>query len=279
MNRPPSPRDPWWLEHQKTCGGKYTKIKEPEGYGRKCKNRNGGGGRGKGKAGGNRDIRELLGGKGKPSEGETSRVESSSGESSKQESSSVVAGSKRLEPEASVTAFGGRGFVLGKRSGQESGSSEVDLRAKMLAAAEKRKFENERKLAVKSKRKQNSNSSRDFDVAIVTTKKPRLDNTSMGHSPRPPVNKPKPQSPLRKATPPIIVLDDDEPSPPADVVCVENEIDLVNSTPLPEEWFENVDDYKVCPVCGMSNIPSAIINIHVSLCLEVEEESRIVDQE
>ncbi|ELU12573.1 hypothetical protein CAPTEDRAFT_83368, partial [Capitella teleta] len=33
MNRAPCPRDPWWPEHQRTCGGTYTKVKEPEGYG------------------------------------------------------------------------------------------------------------------------------------------------------------------------------------------------------------------------------------------------------
>ncbi|KAH9507290.1 hypothetical protein Btru_056844 [Bulinus truncatus] len=35
MNREPSPRDIWWAEHQMTCGGKFTKIKEPENYGQK----------------------------------------------------------------------------------------------------------------------------------------------------------------------------------------------------------------------------------------------------
>ncbi|XP_076358186.1 DNA-dependent metalloprotease SPRTN [Tachypleus tridentatus] len=30
MNRPPAPRDFWWEEHQKSCGGVYVKIKEPE---------------------------------------------------------------------------------------------------------------------------------------------------------------------------------------------------------------------------------------------------------
>lgn len=38
MNRPPSARDPWWAEHQRTCGGTYTKIKEPENYGKTSKN-------------------------------------------------------------------------------------------------------------------------------------------------------------------------------------------------------------------------------------------------
>ena len=35
MNRAPSSRDPWWADHQRTCGGTYTKIKEPENYGAK----------------------------------------------------------------------------------------------------------------------------------------------------------------------------------------------------------------------------------------------------
>jgi hypothetical protein len=29
MNRPPSPKDWWWDEHMRSCGGSYTKIKEP----------------------------------------------------------------------------------------------------------------------------------------------------------------------------------------------------------------------------------------------------------
>lgn len=30
MNRPPSSRDPWWSDHQHTCGGVFEKVKEPE---------------------------------------------------------------------------------------------------------------------------------------------------------------------------------------------------------------------------------------------------------
>ncbi|KAI5937440.1 DNA-dependent metalloprotease SPRTN isoform X1 [Manis javanica] len=36
-NRAPSAHDCWWAEHQKTCGGTYIKIKEPENYSRKGK--------------------------------------------------------------------------------------------------------------------------------------------------------------------------------------------------------------------------------------------------
>jgi len=30
MNRAPAPRDTWWNDHQRKCGGTFTKIKEPE---------------------------------------------------------------------------------------------------------------------------------------------------------------------------------------------------------------------------------------------------------
>ncbi|XP_062938838.1 DNA-dependent metalloprotease SPRTN isoform X2 [Cynocephalus volans] len=36
-NRAPSAHDFWWPEHQKTCGGTYIKIKEPENYSKKGK--------------------------------------------------------------------------------------------------------------------------------------------------------------------------------------------------------------------------------------------------
>lgn len=36
-NRVPSAHDYWWAEHQKTCGGTFIKIKEPENYSRKGK--------------------------------------------------------------------------------------------------------------------------------------------------------------------------------------------------------------------------------------------------
>ena len=35
MNRAPAPRDPWWPDHQRTCGGTYHKVREPEDYGKK----------------------------------------------------------------------------------------------------------------------------------------------------------------------------------------------------------------------------------------------------
>ncbi|XP_067149552.1 DNA-dependent metalloprotease SPRTN isoform X2 [Apteryx mantelli] len=37
MNRAPSARDFWWVEHQETCGGTFTKVKEPENFSKKAK--------------------------------------------------------------------------------------------------------------------------------------------------------------------------------------------------------------------------------------------------
>ena len=32
MNRPPGPNDFWWSDHERNCGGRYIKVKEPEGF-------------------------------------------------------------------------------------------------------------------------------------------------------------------------------------------------------------------------------------------------------
>ncbi|XP_077202514.1 DNA-dependent metalloprotease SPRTN [Paroedura picta] len=40
MNRAPSANDFWWSEHQQTCGGTFTKIKEPENYSKKSAEKN-----------------------------------------------------------------------------------------------------------------------------------------------------------------------------------------------------------------------------------------------
>ncbi|NXJ93058.1 SPRTN protein, partial [Corythaixoides concolor] len=37
MNRAPSARDFWWVEHQESCGGTFTKVKEPENFSKKSK--------------------------------------------------------------------------------------------------------------------------------------------------------------------------------------------------------------------------------------------------
>ncbi|XP_028295311.1 DNA-dependent metalloprotease SPRTN isoform X2 [Gouania willdenowi] len=54
MNRAPSSLDPWWGDHQRSCGGTYTKVKEPEGYGQKGKKKE------KNAGSGSHDIRSVV---------------------------------------------------------------------------------------------------------------------------------------------------------------------------------------------------------------------------
>lgn len=74
-------------------------------------------------------------------------------------------------------------------------------------------------------------------------------------------------------SPPLIVLDDEEDARVSGGESTKRrkDADTRSESPisLEGEWLE---DYKTCPVCGMGNIPSAIINLHVSLCLEEASE-------
>ncbi|XP_042246489.1 DNA-dependent metalloprotease SPRTN [Thunnus maccoyii] len=86
MNRAPSSLDPWWEDHRRTCGGTYTKVKEPEGYGKK------------GKKDGKKD--------GKTSE----KKPSATGKPS-----STTTGSG-LQDIRNIIPFSGKGFLLGGKS-------------------------------------------------------------------------------------------------------------------------------------------------------------------
>ncbi|XP_018929933.2 DNA-dependent metalloprotease SPRTN-like [Cyprinus carpio] len=103
MNRPPSARDPWWAEHQKTCGGTYTKIKEPENYGKT----------GKG------DKRKDK----NPSD-ETSK-------NAKPPSSTTGSGSQDIR---NIIPFSGRGFVLGGTSTNKQSQSPPKAQAEPLTS-------------------------------------------------------------------------------------------------------------------------------------------------
>ncbi|XP_016097918.1 DNA-dependent metalloprotease SPRTN [Sinocyclocheilus grahami] len=82
MNRPPSARDPWWSEHQRTCGGTYTKIKEPENYGKT----------------------------GKSDKKKDKNPSDKTSKNTKPPSSTTGSGSQDIR---NVIPFSGRGFILG----------------------------------------------------------------------------------------------------------------------------------------------------------------------
>uniref|UniRef100_A0A8C8M825 DNA-dependent metalloprotease SPRTN n=1 Tax=Oncorhynchus tshawytscha TaxID=74940 RepID=A0A8C8M825_ONCTS len=54
MNRAPSAQDTWWGDHLRSCGGTYTKVKEPEGYGKKGKKTD------TSQGSGSQDIRNII---------------------------------------------------------------------------------------------------------------------------------------------------------------------------------------------------------------------------
>uniref|UniRef100_A0A3P9PUF4 DNA-dependent metalloprotease SPRTN n=1 Tax=Poecilia reticulata TaxID=8081 RepID=A0A3P9PUF4_POERE len=87
MNRAPSSLDPWWEDHRRSCGGTYTKVKEPEGYGKKNK----------------KTSEKKTAGTGKPSE--------------------TVKGDLALPYLQNVIPFSGKGFLLGGMSQTSSSSA------------------------------------------------------------------------------------------------------------------------------------------------------------
>lgn len=89
MNRAPSSLDPWWEDHRRTCGGMYTKVKEPEGYGKKNKKET-------------KTSEKKIVGNGKPSE--------------------TVKGSGSQDIR-NIIPFSGKGFLLGGKSQTTSTSS------------------------------------------------------------------------------------------------------------------------------------------------------------
>ncbi|KAJ8355870.1 hypothetical protein SKAU_G00186640 [Synaphobranchus kaupii] len=94
MNRAPSAQDLWWADHQRTCGGTYTKIKEPDDYGKK------------GKKGDDKDTKAPSKPNSKPSTTTTGK-----------------SGSQDIR---NVLPFSGRGFVLGGSSQSSSSQKPPD---------------------------------------------------------------------------------------------------------------------------------------------------------
>ncbi|KAL0967422.1 hypothetical protein UPYG_G00252020 [Umbra pygmaea] len=87
MNRAPSAQDTWWGEHLRSCGGTYTKVKEPEGYRNKGKKTN---------------ISQA-----KPMQNSTSKIKHSS-------TATAVSASQDIR---NIIPFSGKGFLLGNAKG------------------------------------------------------------------------------------------------------------------------------------------------------------------
>ena len=280
INRAPSRNDPWWAEHQNTCGGTFIKVKEPEGYCAKGKKNKGTAKQNDTKQG---NIKQLLEVKG-------------SGSSS-----------KKMESQSDLEAFTGKGHVLNSRAGRGDEGNTVDLtvevsmKEKILAAAENRLKTSEQRGRKKrksptrrevSKRKEDpsegsgdirklfkraspdateiqplkktrtvvSDDCQVLDAAAVKDSDRQLHynhtgtNSSSCSSTSSRVLSGT-TSPVSLYDPDMIIVEDDEASLPSS-----SQGSTGSSVPQ-----------RTCPVCLRTDIPETVLSIHVNLCLEEME--------
>ena len=274
MNRAPSSRDPWWQNHQKTCGGTYHKVREPEDYGKK-NGKKVGTSNSKNDKVKTRNIKDMLGGT------NTSESSSTSNTETKKTSSQVI------------KPFDGRGRELSSSASSSSDQGSLSARERMAAAAERRFRENQQTgstaqgKSILSKRK--SVNSEDGlpskrqkqDAVIVVGERRSRDEqgvTSLGKRKIPPVTEEEEER--KRSTQTAIDAGNQQPSGQKS----HDIIDLTADSPLSAGSHTAPStaaavEFKTCPVCGLTEIPAAIINAHVTFCLDEECESTLVDDD
>ena len=285
MNRAPSPRDRWWAEHQMTCGGSYTKVKEPEGYGKKTEKTK------KVKVEGNekkvskkvktssKDIKEMLTGKVR---GEEESRKSSKGKK------------KQSSPNNSVDTkvFSGLGHTLRNRpalSDTRQPSSQSERRRRLLEAVEKRQQVAQSK---GMKRKSGGRLSGDFYATSPSQNQKRLkledfdsstngavassaSNLSSSSRDPPPEYHSSLPGPSPSSTPQATPHYEEESEDECAVVDPDSDVVLISDDD--EGGKSNSGDggnvpVGMCPVCGRTDIPHDVINSHVTLCLEEDDQ-------
>ena len=326
MNRAPSPRDPWWSQHQRSCGGTYEKIKEPENYGKKKK----------------ATKRSKCDNDKKPDKSMNIKDLFKKNEAGSKKSESGV-------PVSEVKPFEGTGHRLCDSRDRVS-SAGVDagglsMRDKVRMAAEKRQWEAERLRNPAQKRPRDdqgrgspthlkkAKTSSDEDIrkyfsdshtnSKPAVKRPKLDTDDqviiLDSADSPKVQDNPIESLSNFTTHPesepdlIIDLSHEAAGPssssavvifnrtdtndsvsevihlddPADFIEPDDDddsddddiVEIASGSGSPTTTMSGDLDFKTCPVCGMSNIPQAIINTHIAYCFDAEEESRIVDED
>lgn len=277
MNRAPSPRDRWWDQHQNSCGGSYSKVKEPENYRKK----------------------KIKSTKQDPLAGDTSSVSGKlpSGcrnikDMMNKEDKKVTGSGPQVSQSASGwsgKAFGGKGHSLlssGEVTSNKQPVSQSERRQKLLEAAEKR-----RQIAqVKGVKRKNKSDMDSHDIQTYYStptrqeKKPKLSRHHHREHDNYPSLSPNHHRPTS--------TDIDwacEPSPSSsrglsgggddhDVVNLLSDSD--DDCSKEHETVVEIDDdcggrdmlpLRMCPVCGLTDIPLELINTHVAYCLDGEE--------
>ena len=290
-----------------TCGGTYTKIKEPEDYRKSKKGKDTSTSKGKGtsekvKFG---NIKEIF------SAGTTSNATDQS-----------------MNPR-NTQLFGGKGHHIKAGNTITIDEERADLREKILAAAEKRRHAEDqrgikRKFEPTSREKYSSDKSEDYSQP--SGKKLRLSNTLNANDSvilvdmESLTSNPSAKTAGNKAMVDLTVYEDDSDHsrPMIDLGDGDSNSDCSNSVidlgddyqgdsipviDLGDDYqgdsipvIDLGDDYQgdsdassqsignglqfmMCPVCGRTDIPAAIINSHVAFCLDEDIESRTVDED
>lgn len=236
-------------------------MKEPEGYGEKKavgrKEGAGGGGgvssaKGKDRASGCRDIKDMF----KRQGGGEEKV-NSTGQNVPKSSTGSATVSK-------VNPFVGEGQRLSDSVSSARSASLSERRQKLLAAAEKRRESTQmrglkrkaagtgcqdiRPFITSPSKRQKTMSQDEADVVIVEngsdTPKAHSAQSSVGNTSG--ASQDSSSSSGRAQSPVINLVDEEEVSAPV----------------------------RMCPVCGLTDIPAAIINIHVAYCLDEELDTK-----
>eukprot|EP00096_Caligus_rogercresseyi_P013443 TRINITY_DN6091_c0_g1_i1.p1 TRINITY_DN6091_c0_g1~~TRINITY_DN6091_c0_g1_i1.p1 ORF type:complete len:523 (+),score=151.80 TRINITY_DN6091_c0_g1_i1:123-1691(+) len=145
MNRAPGKNDTWYAEHQRSCGGNFIKIKEPEGYGQKKKK-----GSSKVQKTGlekenkeikkdpkAQDIRSLFGKSDRSKAFSGNNIVGFGGTSYSSSGTSVSASSHSFSPKKSTK--GSSGFRLGSSQSKASSSSGVSQGSSSLPSQSPKK--------------------------------------------------------------------------------------------------------------------------------------------
>ena len=243
MNRPPSNKDSWWSKHQETCGGTYTKIKEPDDFKKKGKTKGEGSQTPQGK---NTDIKKLL-------EKKSNNTDSSGKKSNNTDSSTLKRSFQETE-----AGFSGSGHILGGIK-QEDLSRQFSRPSEAAAfAAQKRhsqqtnKSSNKRmkgsskgkecykEIAQNSVKETGKCSASPSKTSVSTASKDIRDLFSKGTK-------------CSKKTGHYIT--DNVPCSSSSIISQEDE-DVVDLT-----------GDNACPICGFTSLNADLLSTHINECL------------
>jgi len=252
MNRPPSSKDHWWSKHEKECGGKYIKIKEPEGYQKKGKQK-----KSDSEAGKSGNVKELLE---KSLTSSSSQLSSSQSPTTKTSSQSVT---------QATSDFSGKGHVLGGIKDSTSAKFLTPSEAAAYAAQKRCSQTNESPPSKKIKGLMNyKDKSNNKNISSYFTKnrgKEPIHRTSILKDEVPHSSHTKPEQ--------LVDLTDNKQTVQQDktsrISLDDNDVPCGStSQELNGEMVDLTDNKSSCPVCGFSSLPNKLLQVHIELCVK-----------